>query len=207
MINNSSKKGIYMANMSLCGKFIGTEELAKLPFKKIGRNIQIHERANIYGIENLTIGDNVKIDQFTSIVVTSSMEIGSHVHISPFCVISASSPIVMEDFTGLASGCKIYTGSDDYSGKALTNSTIPKKFLGGDYGPVTIKKHAILGAGTIVMPNVTIGTGAATGVYTFVNKNLDDWFVYVGIPAKKMYPRSRDLLNDETKFLEEYEES
>jgi len=69
----------------------------------------------------------------------------------------------MEDFSGLSGGCRIYTGTEDFSGSSLTNPTIPSEFRNAIRSFVTIRKHAILGANVIVLPGVTIGEGAAIG--------------------------------------------
>ena len=93
--------------------------------------------------------DNTRIDDF-SIIVASANEtlIGSNVHIASNCYIAASAGFVMEDFSGLAPGVGIFTGSDDYSGKKLTNPTLPKKYTGGKSGPILLKKHTIIGGTT-----------------------------------------------------------
>jgi len=72
-------------------------------------------------------------------------------------------------------------------------------------GKVILKKHALLGTGTVVLPNVTIEEGAATGAMTLVNKSLDEWKLYVGIPARFAKARDKEkILQLEAEFLEKY---
>lgn len=59
--------------------------------------------------------------------------------------------------------------------------------------------YSQVGAGTTIMPNVTIETGVAVGAMSFVNKNLQEWTIYGGIPARKIKERKRGLL----KFIED----
>ena len=61
-------------------------------------------------------------------------------------------------------------------------------------GPVVLEPHVIVGSGSTVMPNVTIGEGTAVGSMSFVNKDLDAWGIYVGVPCKWMKERSKELL-------------
>ncbi|MCM1236716.1 MAG: hypothetical protein NC489_42110, partial [Ruminococcus flavefaciens] len=77
----------------------------------------------------------------------------------------------------------------------------PDKFRKITNGKVTIKKHAILGMGVSVMPNVTIGEGSSIGSMSLVNKSVDEWGIYVGIPCKFLKERKKDLLNLEREFL------
>ena len=53
---------------------------------------------------------------------------------------SCGDDIVMSDFSGISQGVRIYTSNDDFSGKALTNPTIPKKFTNVKKSKVTFRK-------------------------------------------------------------------
>lgn len=52
------------------------------------------------------------------------------------------------------------------------------------YAPIVIKDGAHLGIGCIVMPGVTIGKGAVVGAGAVVVKDVPDYCVAVGVPAK-----------------------
>jgi len=49
---------------------------------------------------------------------------------------------------------------------------------------VHIKNGAHIGIGAIIMPGVTIGIGSVIGAGSLVTKNIPDYAVAVGIPAK-----------------------
>ena len=74
----------------------------------------------------------------------------------------------------------------------MTNSTIPEPYRIARRSFVTIKKHAIIGAGTVVLPSVTIGEGAAIGANSLVTKDCEPWTIYYGSPAKSMRARPRE---------------
>ena len=42
------------------------EELQKLGFKFIGKNVLISQKSSIYGMDKISIGDNTRIDDFVS---------------------------------------------------------------------------------------------------------------------------------------------
>lgn len=189
--------------MNLGGRFLTEDDLKDVPFRKIGRNIRIHERASIYGTRNISLGDNVRIDDFTIIIAaTGLVELGSYVHIATHCYLGARHGITFEDFTGLSSGSKIFSSSDDYSGEKLISPLIPEDLTGGTAGKVVLHKHVIVGANTIILPGCSIGEGSAVGAMSLVNKSLDPWGVYFGIPAKRVKDRKRNLLELERQLLQ-----
>ena len=61
-------------------------------------------------------------------------------------------------------------------------------------GRVTLEKHVIIGTGASIMPDLTIGEGSAAGSMSLVNRSLDSWGIYAGIPCRRIRERSRDLL-------------
>ena len=52
------------------------------------------------------------------------------------------------------------------------------------YGKVTIKKNAWLGMNVTVCPGVTIGRYAVVGAGAVVTKDVPDYAVVAGVPAK-----------------------
>ena len=50
--------------------------------------------------------------------------------------------------------------------------------------PVLIKKGAAIGTAAIIMPGVTIGEGAIVGAGALVTKDVPDWTIVAGVPAK-----------------------
>ena len=109
----------------------------------------------------------------------------------------------MEDFSAISHGTKIYSASDDYSGGYLTNAVIPDKYKNVKRGLVTLKKHSLIGSSSVLLPGVVVGEGTTVGAMSLVSKNLDDWSVYAGIPAKKIKDRPRDLLRLEHEYVRE----
>ena len=171
-------------------------ELRDAGFKSVGKNVSIAKNCTIVGLKNISIGNDVRIDGYCSLIAADPgyLNLGSFIHIGSYCYLSAGSGIVMNDFSGLSLGVCIYSKSDDYSGKHLTNPTVPQKFLGTTAGKVEIGRHAIVGSGSVILPKVTIGEGSAVGALSLVSKTLDSWGVYSGCPAKILKARRKDLL-------------
>ncbi len=51
-------------------------------------------------------------------------------------------------------------------------------------GRILIEDDAWLGAGSIIMPDITIGRGAVVGAGSVVTKNVDPCHIVAGVPAK-----------------------
>lgn len=186
----------------LGGRFLREDELRALGIGHAGRNVLVHDSCNIVGLENLHLGDHVRIDAFTSIAAgRGRTEIGSYVHIGSYCYLGAGHGLVMEDFSGLSQGVKIYTASDDYSGATLTNPTVPDAYKTVKAGAVRLGRHAIVGAGTVILPKTDVGEGCSVGALSLVTHSLAPWGIYAGTPAKRIRERKRDLLALEQRLL------
>lgn len=59
--------------------------------------------------------------------------------------------------------------------------------------PVVIEDYAWLGARAMVLPGVTIGRGGVLGANSTATKDIPEFTVYAGVPAKQIGVRSRDL--------------
>jgi len=181
--------------------FYTEEELETLGFKAIGKNVSISRNAQIYGASKIIIGNNVRIDDFC--VLSGTIELEDYIHIAVYSALfGGNTGIKMESFSGLSSRCVIYAESDDYLGNYLTNPTVDERFKDTVSGKVRLEKHVILGTGTTVLPGVRIGEGSAVGSMSLVNKDLESWGIYFGIPCKWKKERSQRLLLLEKEFID-----
>lgn len=153
----------------------------------------VSRKASLYGVGNMALGNHVRIDDFC--VLSGRIVIGSYVHIAAGAMLFGGTyGIYMEDYSGLSSRCVVYAASDDYSGKHMTNPTVPKQYLGVKGSAVLIGKHAIIGSGSTILPGAVIEEGCAVGAMSLVTKRTDSWCIYAGIPAKCIGNRSTELL-------------
>jgi acetyltransferase-like isoleucine patch superfamily enzyme len=172
-----------------------TNQAYTLRFANVGQDVMIWPLAKIVSPEAISIGDSVIIDDFVFLMGGTKVIIGSFVHIASFTSITGGGEFVMEDFSGLSGGVRVYTGNEDYSGGSLTNPAVPHPYRIPIRSFVHIKKHAIVGANTVILPGVTIGEGAAVGANSLVTKDCEPWMIYAGSPAKplRVRPRGRIL--------------
>lgn len=181
--------------------FLSEDKLCQIPFKFLGKNVKISDKASIYDPELIEIYDNSRIDDFC--VISGKVKIGRNVHIAVFCnVAGGSEGISIGDFSGLAYGCHVFTQSDDYSGKTLTNPTIPDRYKSEVKKSIVIGRHCIVGTSSLIFPGVNLREGTAVGAASVVRKSTEEWSIYLGNPAKKIKDRSRELLGLELEFTQ-----
>lgn len=182
--------------------FLDNEQIARMGFAAIGRHVLISDKAALYNCERIFLGDHVRIDDFTILSAgAGGIRIGSHVHIAAFCGLFGKEEITLADFCGLSSRVSIYSCTDDYSGKSLTNPTVDDAYKNQRAAPVELGRHVIVGAGSIIMPGVKLDVGVAIGALSFVNQSCESFSIYAGSPLHKIGDRDNRLLVLEQAFI------
>ncbi|KKG72667.1 acyltransferase [Methanosarcina mazei] len=165
-------------------------------FRKYGDNVTIYPTAKIIKPEVIEIYDNSVIDDFTFIYGGKGITIGKNVHIAPFVSVTGGGELVMGDYSVLACGARIITGTDTYYGGKRMNSTLPLTQRNVVRGKIEIKKDAFVGTNAVIHPNVTIGEGAIIGSNSLVLKNVNPWTINVGSPCRTIGERPK--ISEET---------
>lgn len=172
--------------------FYSETELKDLGLKSYGKNALISKKCSIYAPEKVSVGDNVRIDDFC--ILSGNVTLGSNVHISAYSALYGANGIEFKDNSGCSARTTIYSAMDDFSGDYLIGPMHPEGTTHVTGGKVTIGKFVQLGAHCLVFPQVTIHDGSVVGALSLVTKDIPEWSIYVGIPAKKLRDRSKGLL-------------
>ena len=181
--------------------FLSQQEIINLGFKKVGSNPKISSKASFYNCKNISLGNNVRIDDYCILSAgLDGIELGSFVHIAAYSALIGQKKIIIRDFSGLSSRVSIFSSSDDYSGNTMTNPTIADEFKNVFHAPVTLEKHVIVGSGSIILPGCHLHLGSAVGALSLVTKNIPEFEIHTGNPARKLKNRSKNILCLEEKF-------
>ena len=145
----------------------------KLFFKKTGLKLCKKKFAKF--------ADDAEFRPHSYAVCCSKIELGKGVVIRPHSMLFASTAkIVIEDYVLLGSGIQIYTNNHKFS-----DPTIPIYFQDHDEDQeVIIKEGSWIGANAIILPGVTIGKNSVVGAGSIVTKDIPDFTVAVGNPAR-----------------------
>lgn len=102
------------------------------------------------------------------------VKFGKGVFINHSAILSASGGIEFEDGVMAAPGLRIATINHDMNNRHTLYT----------YGKVTVKKNAWLGMNVTICSGVTIGKYAVVGAGAVVTKDVPDYAVVGGVPAK-----------------------
>ena len=128
-----------------------------------GKNINIEKNANI--------GPRVVIGDYSGIgvnaLIADEVYIGNYVMMGPDCI--------------------IYSNNHDFS-----DINTPMMFQGKTKQcPVHIGNDVWIGSRVTIMPGVTIGNGVVIGASAVVTKDIPDYAVAAGVPARVVKYRNR----------------
>lgn len=170
-------------------------ELEDAGFQHVHPTAKVSRLASFHGSDRVVIGAQTRIDDFCVISAgEGGIVLGRNVHLSVYVSIQGAGKVTVSDFATVSSRVAIYSSNDDYSGRSLTNPTVPSRLRGVSSDNVVVQRHAIVGAGSIILPGVDIGEGAVIGALSLVKEACDPFVVYGGVPARPIGKRKRDLL-------------
>jgi acetyltransferase-like isoleucine patch superfamily enzyme len=177
--------------------FYTEEELANVGLASYGINVKISRYARLYNPNSIYLGNNVRIDDFCilSASATIPLVIKDYVHISAGACLYGGAGLLIDSFSNISGGVKLYTANDDYSGESLVGPTVPEEYRNVDKRQILIGKYVVIGCNSVVLPGVEIMDGVAVGSNSLVKRCLPEWSIYAGTPVRYIKERSKNLLN------------
>lgn len=130
---------------------------------EIGSGSTIHMGARFYNPFNIKIGEDSIIGEDVVLDGRDRLVIGNHVDI--------------------ASGVMIYNAQHD----------VRDPNFRAICSPVIIEDYVFIGPRAIILPGIRIGKGAVVGAGAVVTKDVEEYSIVGGIPAKEIGKRPRDL--------------
>ncbi|KFF13388.1 acetyltransferase [Chryseobacterium soli] len=153
--------------------------LIRFPFRIRGRKF-------IKVGKGFTTGFNCRIDAFPSDSKEKYLiEIGEGVQMNDYVHIAAHRKVVIKDNVLIAS--KVFITDHNhgsYSGEDQDSPLSKPSERKLQSSPVTIEENVWLGEYVSIMPGVTIGKGSIIGTMSVVTKDIPDYTIAVGSPAK-----------------------
>jgi len=132
---------------------------------KIGRRVVFYSGVRVFSGRNLIIGSDVDLAKGVQVYTDGGLEIGSRVLIG---------------FNAL-----IVTGNH----KIPENKNDSIFFSGHDRKKVTIGDDVWIGGNCTILPGVSIGKGAVVAAGSVVTKDIEEYSIVGGVPAKLIRKR------------------
>ncbi len=155
-------------------------------FGYFGKGVSIHSPLHIYGEENISVGDNTLIQYKSWLAAVPhtgasrcELKIGKGCVIGHFNEIYATESIVIEDKVLTADRVYISDNLHTYENPDIPVMDQPVKQI----GTVRIGEGSWLGVGVVVL-GANIGKHCVIGANSVVTKDIPDYCVAVGVPAR-----------------------
>ena len=112
-----------------------------------------------------------------------NLRIGKYSHINRGCLLDARGGIVIGDSVSISHNVSLVTGGHDHQ----------SSIFAGQFKPIVIDDYVWIGIGVIVLQGVHIGKGAVVCAGAVVTKDVGEYEIVAGVPAKKIGERNKDL--------------
>ncbi len=145
---------------------------------QMGNNVKIFhlDLVNLYGC---VIGDDTKIGTFVEI--QKNALIGSRCKISSHTFICEG--VIIEDEVFIGHGVMF---TNDLHPRATTEQGCLTTEADWQVVPTQVKRRASIGSNATILAGVTIGEHALVGAGAVVTKNVSDYAIVVGVPARQI---------------------
>lgn len=143
----------------------------KYVLKSLGHNTKIFF-ANIVEPYNVSVGHHVYINRNCDLITT-----GSRIKIGNYVMIGPNTTFVAQNHA-----------TSDWSSPMIFNKNYERK-------NIVVEEDVWIGANVTILAGVTVGRGSVIGAGSVVTKDIEQYSIYAGIPAKKI----RDRLSPEDK--------
>ncbi|MGD1805632.1 DapH/DapD/GlmU-related protein [Dapis sp. BLCC M126] len=182
-------------------------------FAKVGRNVIFGKSITIRHPDKIYIGDNVIIDDYAVLdgkgADNNRIIIGDNVMIGRSSVISCKNGnITIGENSNIAMNCFIQSAKEVNIGKNVLFAAYSYVIGGGDHETertdipiiaqgqivkgITIEDNCWIGASVKVLDGVKIGRDSIIGAGAVVTKDIPDYAIAVGVPAKVVKTRNQE---------------
>lgn len=161
-------------------------EISELLFKL---SHTMPKTAEYFAVLKEIFGDNIGRETYIAAPLNGAaidrMKIGNRVFINANLLAMARGEITIEDDVQIAGNVSLLTNNHDpYDRQLLTCK------------PILIQKGAWIGANAVILRGISVGKHAIVGAGSIVTKDVPDYAIVVGNPAKVTKILDADKFND-----------
>lgn len=140
--------------------------------------------------ENVLLLAGCRIDSFVKIEGGRGVVVGPRVHVSSFAHLNiGGGRLDVGEGAAITSGCRVLSGSNTRRGKYMS-SVVPEDECDIERLHTIVGEGAFIGANAVILPGRRIGRFAIVGAGSVVTKDVPDYAVCWGAPARLIGTRS-----------------
>jgi acetyltransferase-like isoleucine patch superfamily enzyme len=153
------------------------------------RTSLVHESIEFKGLDpepaNLKIGSNCCLERDVSVWLSNDpgadakLAIGDGVYVGRNTFLGCYQPLKIGDNALIGAYSYITSGNHGFARRDVTINS--QGFTGS---PIEIGPDVWIGAHVTILPGVVIGKGAILGAGSLVNKDIPEYQIWAGVPAK-----------------------
>jgi acetyltransferase-like isoleucine patch superfamily enzyme len=158
----------------------------------VGAQSSVHPPATLYKPQLISLGRKTVIREHAWLNAGRGqgaepvLRIGNGCYIGRFVQINAANSVVLEDKVLVAD--KVYISDVDHKFSDPSLPVIDQGVV--SKGKVLLREGCWIGTGAVILSGVTVGRNAIVGANSIVNRDVPDYAVVAGSPAKILRERS-----------------
>lgn len=138
-----------------------------------------------YSLAGVKIGRGVHFHVGTQFFYPAGVEVGEGTIIGKNAFLDGRDKLIIRKYVDIASEVMIYNSEHDINSEDFRPTL----------GKVEIGDYVFIGPRVIILPGVTIGKGAVVAAGAVVTKDVDEFSIVGGVPAKVIGERQNKDLN------------
>jgi acetyltransferase-like isoleucine patch superfamily enzyme len=128
-----------------------------------------------------------RMSSTVAIMSEKRLAIGDNVWVWHHSILDATEGLTIEEGCQIGAWVGIFTHGSESSIRLLGPGFVDihnSQRRGYTRGGVKVGAYSFIGAGSVILPNVTVGKGCLIGTGTLVAKNVPDYSIFVGWPGQ-----------------------
>ena len=154
-------------------------EFVNFILKVVGFIPSHYLRRFFYRISGIKIGKGSTIHMGAVFYNSRNIEIGADTIVGERAVLDGRDKLIIGNHVDIASEVIIYNGQHDINDESFK----------AVFAPVLIEDYVFIGPRAIILPGITIKKGAVVGAGAVVTKDVEEFKVVGGVPAKEIGER------------------
>lgn len=143
-------------------------------------SVQCDGKTHVSGTANIKLGKRCRLGMDVELrtIETGYIKIGDDTRLNRGCTLTSYAQILIDDFTIIGEFVSIRDANH-----GLERGE-PMRYQPHTTKPIHIGRDVWIGRGSCILPGVTIGEGAVIGANSVVTKDIPDFAIAAGVPAK-----------------------